>query len=1226
MEARENAPPSPVRPVGDSGAAAPLTSGRIGWILGALAVALASAWFAFRQDPRPDPFHPPGPGEWVRYPLEWNAPRRLSAVTGRITTLFTRYDIHRLWAGGEGGLLLHSDDEGRSWHQDSIVVDSTGFPPTVVDAEKPVRSPVQQRQQQQNPRPSGAGGGRYTTPGDIVVGRIHWDIVAVDFADSSVGLVVAREAAFLTRNGGRTWQVIFDARARAPLRAGHMVNATSGWLSDDQLRGWSTADGGAQWDTLSEKAPRLSQVHFATAEFGAGIHYDHTLWITQDGGRTWRLLPRRNRLGLAEAAFSGNTERAAGIDTAGVLLVGRDSGTVWDTVPGDRRALSALGVTSGLMVGVSRDGRQLLSYEPPDTSHSRWRVVFGRPNIARVSFIDDRRGWWATEDGEVFRTDDGAEHWAPVGQLDGAPAAFRFTRPDSGFAALRGLGSLVDVLTWNQSGRQSQDGGRTWARWDNHSGPPQALFQEAAWSGRSTRGHEVEGLYSVADSLHYWYASQGVLYRGRGSKPNDSTEVIDTAGTRLRLRTLSFTTGLTRGFAASADGIVYTTSDTGRTWQETAPYTRWVAPWYFLTWIAVGLLVAMGLRPPPPLKPVESVADVLISDRPIGRGDPDATGLGHIAAGLAGFLRNRKTEPPLTIAVTGEWGTGKSSLMNLLRAELVAVGYRAVWFNAWHHQKEEHLLAALLETVQRDVVPPVLTWDGMEFRFRLLRLRFARYQRLLLFLVPAFALSIGYLTTHWTMTWDRFVMLGTWLSNLISKPGSPSLSPGVLTGVAASVLSIIGTAAGPVVTWMKGLKAFGASPSSLMASMQGAFKLRDVQAQTSFRYQFMQDFQEVTRALGQRRLLILIDDLDRCQPENVVEILEAISFLVSAGDCFIVLGMDRKYVDGCVGLRFKVVAEELSEQKEAGTDGGRVDRREFARHYLQKLVNIEVPVPQATGNQLRDIILPPPPPPVETSRLERLGRGLWRSVVVVAATLLVVWFFRLGRGHAPESAGGGGSGAAGTPSTQSAPRAPAGPAVETSLGTGWPTDQDTSSVDLLPGATTEPSRLILWLGLTVIAIAAVVSLLRRPVATTEDSPEFAAALNRWTPLVYRRTRTPREIKRFLNRVRLYSMQQHPQGPRETLGTRLLQLIGKWLGRSQAEPEKPQAQPLDEEILVALAALEAYDENWLDHLDEEKVPKEVELPEDVKEQVLNLRAELEQALPTYREQARGVRVD
>ena len=73
--------------------------------------------------------------------------------------------------------------------------------------------------------------------------------------------------------------------------------------------------------------------------------------------------------------------------------------------------------------------------------------------------------------------------------------------------------------------------------------------------------------------------------------------------------------------------------------------------------------------------------------------------------GLSRFLRNENTIPPLTVAVTGPWGTGKSSLMNLAKADLEEYGFRPVWFNAWHHQKEEHLLASLLQNIKLQAIP-----------------------------------------------------------------------------------------------------------------------------------------------------------------------------------------------------------------------------------------------------------------------------------------------------------------------------------------------------------------------------------------------------------------------------------------------------------------------------------------------------------------------------------------
>jgi hypothetical protein len=43
-------------------------------------------------------------------------------------------------------------------------------------------------------------------------------------------------------------------------------------------------------------------------------------------------------------------------------------------------------------------------------------------------------------------------------------------------------------------------------------------------------------------------------------------------------------------------------------------------------------------------------------------------------------------------------------------------------------------------------------------------------------------------------------------------------------------------------------------------------------------------------------MIIFIDDLDRCAKENVLEVLEAINFLVTSGHCYIILGMAREWV------------------------------------------------------------------------------------------------------------------------------------------------------------------------------------------------------------------------------------------------------------------------------------------------------------------------------------------
>lgn len=87
------------------------------------------------------------------------------------------------------------------------------------------------------------------------------------------------------------------------------------------------------------------------------------------------------------------------------------------------------------------------------------------------------------------------------------------------------------------------------------------------------------------------------------------------------------------------------------------------------------------------------------------------------------FLCHGRTKAPLTIAITGEWGSGKSSVMGMLKKYLADARYCPVWFNAWHHRGEAHLFGSLLENIRKDAVPRSWHLSGIIFRSRLLWFR-----------------------------------------------------------------------------------------------------------------------------------------------------------------------------------------------------------------------------------------------------------------------------------------------------------------------------------------------------------------------------------------------------------------------------------------------------------------------------------------------------------------------
>ena len=78
-------------------------------------------------------------------------------------------------------------------------------------------------------------------------------------------------------------------------------------------------------------------------------------------------------------------------------------------------------------------------------------------------------------------------------------------------------------------------------------------------------------------------------------------------------------------------------------------------------------------------------AKVGLKDQPIVKKGQESLGLGEYAEALTEFIRGCDT--PLTIALQGDWGSGKTSLMNLIQEALDDETHLTVWFNTWQYSQ-----------------------------------------------------------------------------------------------------------------------------------------------------------------------------------------------------------------------------------------------------------------------------------------------------------------------------------------------------------------------------------------------------------------------------------------------------------------------------------------------------------------------------------------------------------
>lgn len=280
---------------------------------------------------------------------------------------------------------------------------------------------------------------------------------------------------------------------------------------------------------------------------------------------------------------------------------------------------------------------------------------------------------------------------------------------------------------------------------------------------------------------------------------------------------------------------------------------------------------------------------------------------------------------PTTIGIYGDWGSGKSSLLKMIRDELAPADKTA--------QPGE---SSRTDDPERQVNEGILCLSFSGWLFE-------GYEDAKTALMGSILESLeDYLKEQESVS-DKAREL---LKRLLKRVNWMQLA------------SMSGRYALPVVAGQPYIAAFAAGYDLLRAAhekLKGGSKelnLEEVQkllkdapeGEENIRRNirdFHRDFHELLQASGLKCLVVFIDDLDRCLPDTVIETLEAIKlFLFVPGTAFII-GADERLVQYAVRMRFPELP-------------GR--EAEVGRDYLEKLIQFPVRVPPLSGAEIESYI------------------------------------------------------------------------------------------------------------------------------------------------------------------------------------------------------------------------------------------------------------------------------
>ncbi len=1066
------------------------------------------------------------------------------------------------WAVGESGTILATTDGGQTWAAQPSGTRSELFSVTFI---------------------SGSQGWAVGESGTILAttdGGQTWaaqpsgtrsELFSVTFISGSQGWAVGESGTILaTTDGGQTWAAQ-PSGTRSELFSVTFISGSQGWAVGTDGTILSTIDRGAKWIGLINNGLfdelKLMGVSFVSSTQGWVVGEGGTILATQNGGQSWVPQTSGSKSWLYDVKFFSPTQGWA-VGESGTILATADGGITWTSqvskvVLATLTSVDFVSPSQGWVVGSggtilgTKDGGITWTAQRSGTSTRLQSVEFVSPSQGWITMVSKfsvgfESSFQEEKNGTILATTDGGITWVSVAN-----------GPDAWLEDIAFVSSTQGwVVGENGTILVTKDGGLTWSK--QGSGTTSGLFSVDFIS--ETRGWAVGTRSTIL-----------------GTEDGGKTWKKQTGNPTTWLRSVDFVSS-TEGWVVGSSGTILVSRDGGKTWNSSMLYRQSPAPWYWLPgWGLPLLLLVIAFRMVPGYQTLdESVSGALVSDRPLEAGDPDPLKFSTISNGLSRFLRHEKTKPPLTIAITGDWGTGKSSLMNLLKADLARFGFRPVWFNAWHHQKEEHLLAALLEAIRTSSVPPWWHPANWRFRSRLLALRLKKHLMSFLAFGALYGVALGYLFEHPDVLQNLF-------NQLLNTQGESYDFLSLLTK-SVPVLGLV---------W-RTVVAFGTKPASLLASLSGKTRLRDLSAQTGFRQAFAREFGEVCGALNPRHFpIVMIDDLDRCQPDKVLEVLEAINFLVSSGDCVVVMGLALDRVERCVGVGFKDVAEEFADEPHMASDGGagkenesdsaRDKRTAFARQYLEKLINIEVPVPVPTSQQsaalVASLIQRTNPLEQAVSFMQHFGRTLQRLLPIGMLLVVVCASVFVGKTYLPNISGPSSN----VPPELGGKEKPAEAAGQSkkpiysggnSITESTPDSKSSKEQPVLrPGEASNAS--IYWPGLIlgIVLGSGLLLFFRQTDAVEKDSPEFVKALKFWLRILHARHPTPRALKRFFNRLRYLAMFQKQVKVQSVGFERLWALFN---GKSDGAIPPSPVTPIPEKVLVALSTIHDFQPSLIEN--------------------------------------------
>lgn len=269
---------------------------------------------------------------------------------------------------------------------------------------------------------------------------------------------------------------------------------------------------------------------------------------------------------------------------------------------------------------------------------------------------------------------------------------------------------------------------------------------------------------------------------------------------------------------------------------------------------------------------------------------------------------------PVSIGVFGDWGSGKSSIMKMLELDLNAddkANIICLYFNGWTFEGYDDAKAALIE----DILIKLKENKKVGHKIKDEAARLIK-----------------------SVDWLR---AGGFLMKNVAKPALLAYA----TGGASLVIDAVDKAkdffSGAIGNSTELItKVETEEGKGVIRELEAVFNKKEDEDIPSIARKFRVDFEKLINKTELKSLVILIDDLDRCTPERIIDNLEAIKLFLNVPKTAFIIGADERIVRHAIECRYKtpnIHSVEIERYKDIVTD------------YLEKLIQLPYRLPRLSN-------------------------------------------------------------------------------------------------------------------------------------------------------------------------------------------------------------------------------------------------------------------------------------